>query len=76
MALMCRAEAESEAVRAGGAALALSGASREARYIELMRTMQFGTCLAAPRSHVHYACYATKYLTLIIHVFDAVFIIT
>ncbi|CAB3246353.1 unnamed protein product [Arctia plantaginis] len=43
MALMCRAEAEGEAVRAGGASLPLSGASREARYIELMRTMQFET---------------------------------
>ncbi|KAJ8724125.1 hypothetical protein PYW07_008105 [Mythimna separata] len=42
-ALMCRAENEAESGRTSGAPQPLSGASREARYIELMRTMQFET---------------------------------
>lgn len=41
-ALMCRAEGEAES---GGVARPLHGATREARYIDLMRTMQFGECL-------------------------------
>ncbi|XP_069360568.1 baculoviral IAP repeat-containing protein 6 isoform X2 [Maniola hyperantus] len=39
-ALMCRAEGEAEG---GGVARPLHGATREARYIDLMRTMQFET---------------------------------
>ncbi|CAH4031478.1 baculoviral IAP repeat-containing protein 6 isoform X1 [Pieris brassicae] len=39
-ALMCRSESETENV---GVARSVRGASREARYIELMRTMQFET---------------------------------
>ncbi|XP_013170740.1 PREDICTED: baculoviral IAP repeat-containing protein 6 isoform X4 [Papilio xuthus] len=39
-ALMCRSEGEAEA---GGVPRPLGGASREARYINLMRTMQFET---------------------------------
>lgn len=42
-ALMCRSEGESDSARNSGVPLPLSGASREARYIELMRTMQFET---------------------------------
>ncbi|XP_075983137.1 BIR repeat containing ubiquitin-conjugating enzyme isoform X3 [Anticarsia gemmatalis] len=42
-ALMCRTEGETESGRGGGVPAPLSGASREARYIELMRTMQFET---------------------------------
>lgn len=37
-ALMCRSEGEAESL----GARPLRGATREARYIELMRTMQFG----------------------------------
>ncbi|CAG4984494.1 unnamed protein product [Colias eurytheme] len=39
-ALMCRSESETESV---GVARSVRGAGREARYIELMRTMQFET---------------------------------
>uniref|UniRef100_A0A2A4K910 UBC core domain-containing protein n=1 Tax=Heliothis virescens TaxID=7102 RepID=A0A2A4K910_HELVI len=42
-ALMCRSENESESGRSSGVPQPLSGASREARYIDLMRTMQFET---------------------------------
>lgn len=42
-ALLCRSENEAESGRASGAPAPLSGATREARYIELMRTMQFET---------------------------------
>lgn len=38
-ALMCRSEGDAESA---GGARPLRGATREARYIDLMRTMQFG----------------------------------